>query len=285
MDEPIIKKFPTEVFGRVYTDRSQATLDAFSNQYCRFLDAECNKPRKSEPRVKIGTCSVGYKGDFQGTFQPVIICPNRFRENHVLETVKELYLRNWGDDIKWVQEGSIGVGGSIDLVATRITEDREAIIDFLCIEFQAAGTTGTPFSAVLELKQNGEYSARSYPFGINWANEFIKTMMQQVYKKGKIIQLWGKKIVFVVQDVALDYLHHSVDTSEVREAKDSDPIHFLTFKMVWSENAWILQFVKAFSTNVDGVSRMLGGAGEQEYVTVDGFKTSIYVKAKRDGVL
>ena len=38
----------------------------------------------------------------------------------------------------------------------------------------------------------------------------MKTMMQQVYKKGQVIETWNKKIVFVIQDVALEYLENAV---------------------------------------------------------------------------
>ena len=60
---------------------------------------------------------------------------------------------------------------------------------------------------MIEFKKDRAFKNDSYNYGINWANEFMKTMMQQVYKKGKIIHSWGRKIIFVVQDLAIDYLN------------------------------------------------------------------------------
>jgi hypothetical protein len=74
---PRIGKFPTEVFGHPYMSRTEETLNAIDKQYCHY---ECNKPRKSESHIKIGTCSVGYKGSFQANYSPVIICPHRLIE-------------------------------------------------------------------------------------------------------------------------------------------------------------------------------------------------------------
>jgi len=284
MDEPVIKKHPTEVFGYAFTEKSEKSKDALSRQYCHFIKAECNKPRKSEPHIKVGICSVGYKGSVQKVFRPVIICPNRFIESHVFETIQRLYLQDWGKNLQWIHEVTMGVGGNIDVVAAKMSEDKTKIVDFLCVEFQAAGTTGTPWQAVLDLKKTGKFSSDSYDFGINWANEFMKTMMQQVYKKSKIVQHWKRKILFVVQDVALDYLHDAVDTSAIREAHPDDEIHFITFKMTWTGNAWALQFAKAFSTNVEGINKILGGAHTDKYLTTEDFKKNIYDKGKRDGV-
>ncbi len=59
------------------------------------------------------------------------------------------------------------------------------------------------------MSKYGHYK-NAYTYGLNWANEFMKTMMQQVYKKGQVIETWNKKIVFVIQDVALEYLENAV---------------------------------------------------------------------------
>ncbi len=284
--QPQIKKVPTEIFDYSFTDHSEKAQIALENQYCHYIRDECKKPRKSEPHIKVGICSVGYKGSFQETYKPVIICPHRFLEPVIFETIKEQYLPDWPDEqIKWISEVNIGVGGNVDFVAARVSERSEKIEDFLCVEFQAAGTTGTPWPAVLEFKKNREFSSNSYSYGINWANEFMKTMMQQVYKKGKIIKHWGTKIIFVVQDVAIDYLHHVVDTSDIRQAQDEDEIHFVTFNLEWESDGWILQHKDSLSTNLEGINKILGGANQERYPSVDEFKEFIYSKGKSDGIL
>lgn len=282
MLEPSIKKHPTEVFGHVYIDRSKSAKDALKNQYCPYLKNECNKPRKSEPSIKVGICSVGYKGDFLEKHHPIIICPNRFIDDTVFNTIKKYYLPQ-NTYIKWVSEVGIGVGGNVDYVATIFDKTSNKISDFLCVEFQAAGTTGTPYPAVQELIKYGDFQKTDYNYGINWANEFMKTMMQQVYKKSKIITFWKKKIIFVIQDTAMEYLHSAVDTSSIRPANDIDEIHFLTFRLKWFTNCWKLEYDNSYSTNIEGINKILGGAKEANYLSVDNFIDNIYNKGKRDG--
>lgn len=278
MKKPEIKKFPTELFGHPFCDHSAEAKQALKEQYCPYLDDECKKPRKSQPEIKVGTCSVGYKG-FSDEYLPVIICPHRFNTPTIFKTVQKEYLSHW-DNIEWITEVSIGVGGSVDYVAVNRDKKTGKIKDFLCVEFQAAGTTGTPWEAVLEFKKNRKFTSDSYNYGINWANEFVKTMMQQVFKKGKIIEHWKHKIIFIIQDVGLQYIKEATDASGLRQANAKDPIHFCTFSLQWTNDKWAFNFVERVSTDIDGINKILGGALSDEYPSVDKFIENIERKIK-----
>ncbi len=284
MKQPKIKKFPTEIFCHPYIEHSDEAIKALNKQYCLYLKGTCKKPRKSEPHIKVGVCSVGYKG-FLDRYQPIIICPHRFNDKALFDAIKEEYLTDWSKPIEWVTEVNIGVGGNVDFVAVQ-RDTKNKVDDFLCVEFQAAGTTGTPWQAVLDFKANLKFEKDNYPYGINWANEFMKTMMQQVYKKGKIIDYWQRKIIFVIQDVALAYLRQTVDTSDLRSANNKDPIHFCTFRLDWNEITvkWDLVFNEKVSTDLDGINKILGGAGKERYLTQEQFKENILKKGVTDGV-
>jgi len=285
MNEPIIGKFPTEVFGCPYAGQTEKLKSALKQQYCKYVKSTCIKPRKSEPHIKVGICSLGYKCGFIDKHIPVIVCPQRFKEEIMFETIREKYLSNW-NNIEWISEVSLGVGGSVDYVA--ITKSRKnKIDDFLCVEIQAGGTTGSPFPAVLDLKKSEKYTKNSYNYGINWANEFSKTMMQQAYKKGKIINHWKRKIVFVVQDVAIDYIKTSADTSLLFPFDQKLPIDFCTFSLTWntSSNQWNLKFSNIFSTDLEGINLILGGAEVDTYPTEEEFIKNIIKKGIFDGVL
>jgi hypothetical protein len=274
MSSPIIKKYPTEIFGFPFIDISQSTQNHRKKQICPFLDDECKKPRKSNPEIKVGDCSVGYKGEFLTKFEPVIICPYRFNADSVF---KEIEAQNFKG--KWVPEVSIGSAGSIDYVLTKVKSNGD-IEDFICVEFQAAGTTGTPWVAIRELEKNGKFSKDSYDYGINWANEFLKTMMQQAYKKGIILESWGKKIIFVIQNVALEYLKSACNTSGLREANDNDSIHFYTFKMEWNGSKWDLMFDKKLSTDAEGIRKMLSGSMSENHPKMEEFIKNIKRKMR-----
>lgn len=284
MNEPKVKKHPTEIFGYPYTDNSKEAKDALENQYCKYLNDTCKKPRKSEPEIKIGTCSVGYKG-FLDEYKPIIICPHRFDDKTLFDALEKEYLSSWKKPIEWVREVHIGVSGNVDYVAVQ-RNSQNKVEDFLCVEFQAGGTTGSPWKAILEFKENRKFKKDSYNYGINWANEFMKTMMQQVYKKGKIIELWHRKIIFVIQDAALTYIRNAVDASGLRDAGENDTIHFCTFRLDWNSNndEWDLVFNEKVSTDLDGINKILGGAGSDQYISVEDFKDNIIRKGTSDGV-
>lgn len=277
MSEPRLYKFPAELFGFAYSNLSEAAQKARQEQYCPFLQDECKKPRKSEPYIKVGICSVGYKGKHADKHLPVIICPHRFQFDVVQNTIQEKYFPNIApNNLVWFPEAHITTTvGFFDYVVAHVDRrgDSVKVLDFICVELQAAGTTGTPWEAVLEHKQTGKFSKDTYDYGINWANEFAKTMMQQAYKKGLIVRQWKKKLVFVIQDIGLRYLEQNYDTSGLRQPKQSDPIEFCALGMAWADkkNAWELEFVRRVSTDTDGIRKMLGGVSQDLFPTSDEF--------------
>ena len=280
-----LRKRPTELFGYDCDEHlhNSAFQLALRQQYCKYIKNTCVKPRKSEPTVKVGICSIGATLCTK-EIRPVIICPQRLKEDSMFEAIRETYLSGW-QNVKWISEVNIGVGGSIDYVAVEL-DKKNNVRDFLCVELQAAGTTGSPYPAVKEIKTVGHFQSDSYNYGINWANEFSKTMMQQAYKKGKILESWGRKIVFVVQDLAIEYLKSATDCSLLKKKNDKQPVDFCTFKMQWMpDKNWNLVLDKIYSTSIEGVNLMLGGASVSEYLTEEEFIENIVKKGIADGIL
>ena len=277
-----IGKFPIEVFCCDFENHSEATELAFKQQYCKYLKGTCVKPRKSEPHIKVGICSLGSTINRGREVFPVIICPQRFKEETMFETIRQKYLSQW-KNVKWIQEVNIGVGGNIDYVAVEVDED-DIVKDFLCVEIQAAGTTGTPYPYVRELLEYGHYSGKNYTYGINWANEFSKTMMQQAYKKGKIVEFWNRKIVFVVQNLAMEYIQATSDCSKLEEYNPDFPVDFCSFDLKWKDNRWGLEFNNIKSTTIEGINLIIGGAKVDEYPTEEEFIRNIIKKGLADGV-
>lgn len=277
-----IGRYPIEVFCCDFANQSESAQLALKQQYCKYLKGTCVKPRKSEPHIKVGICSLGSTVNKSKTIHPVIICPQRFKEEAMFEAIRQKYLSGWGN-VKWIQEVNIGVGGNVDYVAVEVDEN-DIVKDFLCVEIQAAGTTGTPYPYVKELLENGRYSGNTYTYGINWANEFTKTMMQQAYKKGKIMEYWHRKIVFVLQDIAMDYIQATSDCSELEEYNPDYPVDFCSFELMWRDTEWGLKFANIKSTTINGVNRIIGGAKVNEYPTEEDFIRNIIRKGLADGV-
>ena len=282
--EPKLGRFPIEVFGHSYHDTSDLAAAHRSSQYCPFIGRECTKPRKSEPQIKVGICTLGYRGSFLDHFEPVIVCPCRFLEATVFSSIQEKFFPEW-EHVRWVKEVNMGVSGNVDYVALKTDAAGTQALDFFCVEFQACGTTGSPYPFVRELLDTGHYKGH-YTYGMNWANEFMKTMMQQVYKKGQVVTSWKRKLVFVIQDVALQYLESAVDTSDLRQDM-ADPIHFMTYKLVWREagSRYVLRPSRWVSTDLLGINRILAGANAELYLTEADFLNNAVKKGLEDGVM
>ena len=279
-----LKKTPVEIFGHD-TDSMSADLElAIRQQYCRFIHGTCNKPRKSSPQVKVGICSVASTVANSKVLEPIIVCPQRFKVDSLLETIRQKYLKDWSN-VTWIPEVNIGVGGSIDFVAVEMGKENK-ILNFQCVELQAAGTTGTPYPAVTDFKKHGKFLKDKYKYSINWANEFLKTMMQQAYKKGRIVKSWKRKIIFVIQDAGMKYIQKHTDCSLLTSSNVSMPVDFCTFKMKWNgDGRWDLVFETIYSTSVEGVNRMIGGAGEDLFLTEEEFKENILKKGLQDKLI
>lgn len=282
MTTKVLHRKPIEIFCHDCDNLNDEFRLAIQQQYCKYIQKTCNKPRKNEKK-KVGICTLGATVARKKEIRPVIICPQRFKEEILFETIRKQYLSKW-KNVKWVQEVSIGVGGSVDYVAVEVDKN-DKIVDFLCVEIQAAGTTGSPYPAVEELISNGKFTSTKYNYSINWANEFSKTMMQQAYKKGKIVHSWNRKIVFVVQDLAIEYLTRAADCSKVTNSNPKYPIDFCTFKLNWNGSEWHLVFDKIRSTTIEGINTILGGAPVNEYPTENEFIESITKKGIADGIL
>ncbi|MDR3238106.1 MAG: hypothetical protein LBT84_06355, partial [Spirochaetia bacterium] len=156
-----------------------------------------------------------------------------------------------------------------------------------CLELQGGDTTGSPYSAIIDIRETGKFQRDSDNYGINWANNFSKQMMQQAYKKGKFVNHWGRKIVFVMQDIGLKYIQSVCDTSGLRQSTKAMPVDFCTFKMVWdaNEDIWKLKFDAIVSTDIEGINLMLGGATVEEYLTEEEFILNIIKKGVTDEIL
>lgn len=270
MEEPSLKQTPAEFFGHAFTDQRKRAKQDQATQRCPYIGTECIKPRKSQPKIKVGICSVGYKGDALPRIEPIIVCPKRFEVEEMFRYVAVEYFGTLprGQEIIWVPNVPLGPVGHIDFVAVRRRKGEAQPMDYVLVETQAAGTTGSPWKAILEFKRQRKFRSDRYNFGINWANEFQKTMMQQAYKKGRVVGAWGKKVVFVVQDVAMAWLRRATDTSGLRPVNQTDTILFYTVKMAWDSLSGTWKFVpgEKLSTDQEGVRRMLAGTLASEQI-------------------
>lgn len=81
----------SEFFGLNCKDESLDFEAAMNTQICPYTQRVCTKMRKSDPDIKIGTCSVQYQ------HQDVIICPYRLLEHNQI-FIDCLHFENIGSE-------------------------------------------------------------------------------------------------------------------------------------------------------------------------------------------
>lgn len=126
----------SEFFGLNCKDKSLDFEAAMNTQICPYTQRVCTKMRKSDPDIKIGTCSVQYQ------HQDVIICPYRLLEHNqiFIDCLHLLTMHEPGNELYLVPEVQIP-GGHVDYFLVSAKDKK--VKDFIGIELQTMDTTGT----------------------------------------------------------------------------------------------------------------------------------------------
>ena len=270
---PDIGKHPTEFYGHPpWADSDEAEEDR-ENEHCPFIGDRCAKRRKSDNDVTIGTCSLGYKGRGVSEHKPHVICPKRFYTDEVFEPVKSLFV----DEGEYFRVPEVALfGASIDFVAGKQDSSGE-IIDFAGIEIQAIDTTGSVWEHKKAHENGEDMEEVDKNYGMNWKMSLPKTMMQQAFQKGQAFDEWGENIIFLIQDVSLDYLHRTVNTSRLEEEKKENPVHFYTYSFDYNYKTekYEWEIDQKLSADLEGVSQMMDSDQNETIPTKDDFKSDI----------
>ena len=99
----------SEFFGLYCRNTALDFKQAMDTQTCPYTQRICSKMRKSNPEIKIGTCSVRYQN------QDIIICPFRLLEHSqiFIDCLHLLTMHEPGNELYLVPEVKIP-GGHVD---------------------------------------------------------------------------------------------------------------------------------------------------------------------------
>ena len=116
----------SEFFGLYCKNPSLDFKQAMATQICPYTQRICTKMRKSDPEIKIGTCSVKYQN------QDVIICPFRLLEHNqiFIDCLHLLTMHEPGNELYLVPEVQIP-GGHVDyfLVSAKDKKVKDFMLD------------------------------------------------------------------------------------------------------------------------------------------------------------
>lgn len=262
-------KRPLELYARTPEEglTSADWRKIIADQHCPYLKRRCAKTRKSGPSITIGTCTVGNRG------APVVICPHRFLEQGKIfwDTISLLQQHQRGSSIHVVPNITVP-GGNIDYFVASV--QRSQVVDYLGLEIQTLDTTGTVWPVrqklirdLLETPEELAKDDRSY--SMNWKMT-AKTILMQLHHKAEMLELLGKKLVLVIQDVFYKYTVRVFSTASLTPADPSDPVHFHVYSMNQAgDGTFSLDLSTRQSTTTTGVQQMLGRARDAEVAEED----------------
>ena len=187
-------KHPAEVFGYpiwLNTDEAQATRD---NHICLFTNKVCDKKSRLID-YPMGVCSVQFGENV------IALSPNRFlQDNIVFNDIADHYFNN-RNNLLIFREVGLRVIGNFDFVMVKHRPLSCEVEDFVVIEFQTGQTTSTGklVDALKDFMGGNDIEGETYNFGLNMA-DIWKRSFTQILNKGIVMENWGHKIYWVVQE-------------------------------------------------------------------------------------
>lgn len=246
----------SEFFGLNCNNASLDFKTAMSTQICPYTQRICIKMRKSDPSVKIGTCSVKYQK------QDVIICPFRLLEHNqiFIDCLHLLTMHEPGNELYLIPEVQIP-GGHVDYFLVSAKDKK--VKDFIGIELQTMDTTGTVWTERQKfLHKKGievepvDLNTRK-SFGMNWKMT-LKTILIQMHHKSETFEHLNKYLVLIIQRPLYEHMINNFNFDGIKGVRLGDPIHIHSYNFEEKELQFNLSLHTRVSTDSDGIAKCLG---------------------------
>ena len=131
----------------------------------------------------------------------IALSPRRFmQDNTVFKDIADHYFKTRDNLLLFSEVGLAGTG-NFDFVMVKHKPLSRDIEDFVIIEFQTGQTTSTGklVQALKDCLEGKDVRGKSYAFGLNMA-DIWKRSFTQILNKGIVLEKWGHKIYWVVQE-------------------------------------------------------------------------------------
>lgn len=246
----------SEFFGLNCDDITQNFENAMIKQTCPYTGKICIKMRKSDPNVKIGTCSVKYQN------QNIIICPVRLLEHNqiFIDCFHLLTMHEPGNELYLVPEVQIP-GGHVDYFL--ISAKNKKVKDFIGVELQTMDTTGTVWPERQKfLKQcgigiNSDVLQSKKTFGMNWKMT-LKTTLIQMHHKSETFEHLNKHLVLIIQKPLYEHMKNDFNFNGIEGVRLGDPVHIHSYDFIKTKNKLKLSLDTRVSTDSLGIANCLG---------------------------
>lgn len=240
-----VMKNPLEIFTYPPSNKSKEANDALKKSFCRYINGECTKESRLI-NYPMGICSVNNNSN-----KP-IICPKRFLEDGKI--FKKACTEVFGtcNNVLLFKEVKLKNVGTFDFVLVQHEPFSCNIVDFCILEIQSDSTTGTGklVKALAEFKKDGKVGD-SYNFGLNTYNS-IKLSYIQMLIKGKVMEQWRKKIIWVMQDCVFENMIDRFQLNNMDFDKKQSTYYHI-YQLNKSKEVYSLKFKKKHSTTIDNL--------------------------------
>ena len=246
----------SEFFGLYCRDKSLDFNKAMEDQTCPYTQRICTKMRKSDPNIKIGTCSVTYQN------QDIIICPFRLLEHNqiFIDCLHLLTMHEPGNELYLIPEVQIP-GGHVDYFL--VSAKNKKVKDFIGIELQTMDTTGTVWperqrfldECGIEVSPQDVNSKKT--FGMNWKMT-LKTILIQMHHKSEAFEHLNKHFVLIIQMPLFDRMKSNFNFNDIEGVRLGDPIHIHSYNFEQDEHKMTLGLQTRVSTDSVGIANCLG---------------------------
>ena len=246
----------SEFFGMNCADSTLDFEQAMNMQSCPYTQKICIKMRKSDPKIKIGTCSVKYQE------QDIVICPFRLLEHNqiFIDCLHLLTMHEPGNELYLVPEVKIP-GGHVDYFLVSAKDKK--VKDFIGIELQTMDTTGTVWperqrflhEQGISVNQKDVRSKKS--FGMNWKMT-LKTILVQMHHKSETFEHMNKHLVLIIQKPLYEHMKSDFNFEGIDGVRLGDPIHIHSYNFNRKDNNLYLSLHSRVSTDSVGIAKCLG---------------------------
>jgi hypothetical protein len=249
-----LPKHPSEIFGFPVEDRSVDAQAARSRRWCPFMDKRCDKKSRliSYP---FGVCSAQWSNEI------IALCPHRFLQKEIV--FKDVADHHFGarHDLLVFPEVGLSSVGSFDYVIVKHKSLSSDVEDFVVVEFQTGQTTSTGklVQAMKDFMHGQDVRGRSYKFGLNQYDIWKRTFTQ-VLNKGMVLEKWGQKIFWVVQEPIYQYFTNRYGLGKLGYSAN-DCTSFVVYDMPRIGSEYQLSKTRIESADVDGLLRAFREAG------------------------
>ncbi len=252
-----------ELFGKYTNASSFPDLgNLLTSQRCPFRsDGICQKNRKSNPDVKIGTCSVCIG---QNAKEPYIICPSRITEHNRIFNDCLSLIETTGNDLYLLPEIST-VAGNIDYVLAAVRDNR--LVDFVGIEIQTLDTTGSIWPDRQSMLIANGYDVEPCDpksVGINWKMTG-KTILAQLVQKSQLFSHVNKPIVLVLQSPLYEDMKEKFDLSKTHFARATDTVHFHIYSFLPNADTMRLSLMQNLSISATDFERVMSMNSDSQH--------------------